>query len=269
MRWAQELRYPAMACCAHVLLAAIGARAGDLAGCEEHLADYRSHGGGPGTKGMDVLADGAPGAALQAARGPADALRVLERAFELVRQTGIGNPNMPTFVADLAEARLRDGDRQGAQEVAEWLGGKAVATGLAWPAAAEAPCRAMPATGPEEAARWLGHAEMAYARREMPYERARGLLTYGEVMRRLHRPGATREPLLAAHWAFAALGAGLWAEWARRELSAAGPSPGGRQGRPTPVGRIHPPQELQVARAVADGRTTRRWRSRSSCHPRP
>ena len=81
-----------------------------------------------------------------------------------------------------------------------------------------------------------------------PFERARTLLAFGSVQRRNRQKSGARAALVAAHDAFAGLGATLWTEKAVAELARVG-------GRAPADGLT--PTELQVAELIAAGRTYR------------
>lgn len=86
------------------------------------------------------------------------------------------------------------------------------------------------------------------------FETARTQLAYGARLRRLKRRVDARAPLRAAFTTFEALGAAPWADRAALELRATGET---AQRRST-TGLDHlTPQELQVARMLGGGRTTR------------
>jgi DNA-binding CsgD family transcriptional regulator len=87
-----------------------------------------------------------------------------------------------------------------------------------------------------------------------PFERARTRLLYGEWLRRERRRQDARTPLRAALEAFRALGAVPWAARAEAELRATGETT--RRRDPSTLDQLTP-QELQIARLVADGLTNR------------
>ncbi|MDX2649539.1 AAA family ATPase [Streptomyces sp. PA03-1a] len=252
VRWARELGQVTMGSYAAILLARIDGRRGDRQGCERHIAAYRERNGWPVTHGLEVLALGALGSAALTAGDPDECVRHLERAFALAEDCGLGNPNMLTFVADLAEAHVRGGNRDRAAGLADWLDERARATGLAWPEAATARCRGLLATDADEAVRLFAAADRAHARREMPFDQARTALVHGEVMRRLRRPAEARVPLLAALTTFSALGARPWAARAEAELAAAGHRVAPQRAQVS-LADLLTAQELQIARAVAGG----------------
>jgi DNA-binding CsgD family transcriptional regulator len=88
-----------------------------------------------------------------------------------------------------------------------------------------------------------------------PWETARTHLAYGERLRRAGRRVDARAQLRRALEIFERLGAAVWAERARQELTATGETVRSRPGA-TNVERLTP-QEYQVARAVARGATNR------------
>ncbi|MDO0929294.1 LuxR family transcriptional regulator [Streptomyces sp. TG1A-8] len=86
------------------------------------------------------------------------------------------------------------------------------------------------------------------------FERARTQLLYGKWLRRRRRLRAARDQLGAALVGFEGCGARVWAEQAHGELRAHGTAPGGR--RTGALSRLTP-QQLRIARCVADGATNR------------
>ncbi|MFF4346185.1 AAA family ATPase [Streptomyces sp. NPDC001530] len=251
LRWGQEFGHKAMIGYALTSLARLEGLRGDRAACEERIAYFGEH-CGEGIPGLEVFAQSALGSAALAAGDPGPCRTHLERAFTMAADMGLGNPNLMPFVADLAEAHSRTGNQERAMEIALWLRERAQSTGLAWPAAAHARCRAMLAESADAVQEWLAEAERAHARRAMTYELARTRLVCGETLRRLRRPAAAREPLHTALRAFTALGASPWATRAAAELAAAGQRPAPSAARPPQVD-VLTAQELQVARAVGEG----------------
>jgi len=87
-----------------------------------------------------------------------------------------------------------------------------------------------------------------------PFERARTVLCYGERLRRARRRLDARERLRDAHDAFVGLGATAWANRAEAELAATGER---SRKRVASTRDNLTPQELVVARLVAQGLTNR------------
>jgi DNA-binding CsgD family transcriptional regulator len=90
----------------------------------------------------------------------------------------------------------------------------------------------------------------AHPEGEDVFGRARTQLCFGERLRRAKRRVEAREQLRAALETFEHLGAAPWAERARTELRASGET--ARKRDPSTVAELTP-QELQVARYVAEG----------------
>ena len=90
------------------------------------------------------------------------------------------------------------------------------------------------------------------ARTRVAVHLARAHLVYGEWLRRENRRSDARQQLRAAHDMFDRFGAEAFAERARRELLATGETV---RKRAAPAGEVLTPQEAQVARLAAEGRT--------------
>ena len=94
----------------------------------------------------------------------------------------------------------------------------------------------------------------AHAEAGRPFERARSELAYGEFLRRARRRVDARPHLRAALDGFDSLGATMWAERARVELRATGQT---ARKRDASTRDELTPQELQIARFVAEGLSNR------------
>ncbi len=186
--------------------------------------------------------------------GDADAaVALLAPAVAALEAGGVGNPNQFRIHPDLVEAYARSGRTDEAKSVAASLERQARATGIPWTLGAAMRCRALVADA--DAAAEAGFEE-ALELHECAgaFERARTELCFGEQLRRRGRRRDSRVHLSAALEAFEASGATPWAERARRELRASGLTPRRRQ----PAAREQlTPQELQIARLVAEGKTNR------------
>ncbi|MFE0419569.1 helix-turn-helix transcriptional regulator [Streptomyces tendae] len=89
------------------------------------------------------------------------------------------------------------------------------------------------------------------------FERARTALLYGKWLRRRRRPREARGRLGTALAGFERCGAGVWAAQARDELRALGAAPQDTgTGTPARLGLLTP-QQLRIARHVAEGATNR------------
>lgn len=149
---------------------------------------------------------------------------------------------------DEAEALIAAGRFAEAGAVADWL---SRATDP-WPLVARTRIRALTAAAQGDIDASLSafdRALEAHAALEMPLERARTLLAYGQALRRSKRKRPARERLDAALAEFRRLGAAAWARRAVSELERTGSAAAG-------VGSLTP-TESRVAELVAAGRTNK------------
>jgi DNA-binding CsgD family transcriptional regulator len=151
---------------------------------------------------------------------------------------------------DLVEACVRTGRGAEAQAAYGTLEDFAGPDAPLWAQALAARCRALLARDDEETEAAFAETLALYERTSRPYERARTELLYGEQLRRKRRRVEARDHLRTALEAFEGLGAVAWAERARAELRASGET--ARKRDPSTVSELTP-QELQVARFVAEG----------------
>ncbi len=195
------------------------------------------------------------------ARRFGDALDRLEQ----VAQGPASRDLLVRSVPDLVEAAVRGGMPDRAHEpLAEfrhWAEhvDRPVATGLVLR------CQALLAEDADADALYV-EALRLHEQHGGPYERARTQLVYGEWLRRRRRRAEARGHLAAAVSAFEHLGAQLWAERARGELAAFGE----RSDEPQRSGPLTllTPQELQVVRLAADGRTNKEIAAQLFLSPR-
>ena len=151
-------------------------------------------------------------------------------------------------LVELIEAGVRGGEPEEAAAALDRLIERTQAAGTDWALGVEARCRALLS---EDESRYQESIERL-ARSRAAVELARSRLLYGEWLRRENRRTDAREQLRAAHESFGQMGAGAFAERARRELLATGET----------ARRISDdtrdaltPQEVQVARMARDGHT--------------
>jgi DNA-binding CsgD family transcriptional regulator len=175
-----------------------------------------------------------------------DALERYEALAEV--RPGFGHPlNAILTVPDRMETLVRLGRTEEAIE--------ALPTYEAWanhagPSATArlASCRALVSNGDEASAHYEEAVRQAQVTR--PFDLARIQLLYGEHLRRMRRRVDARTQLRAAIESFEGFDAVVWAERARTELRASGET--ARKRDPSTLSQLTP-QELQVARLVADG----------------
>ncbi|WP_223166648.1 LuxR family transcriptional regulator [Nonomuraea sp. SYSU D8015] len=172
---------------------------------------------------------------------------------------GAGHPTVVwRSTPDRVEAAVAAGEQAAAEEaVAAYERWSAHAT-TDEPQALLARCHALVGGGAELF-------EEALRRHGEPFERARTALLYGERLRRAQHPGQARHHLRAALETFERLGARPWADRAHGELRAAGEAPA----RPeSDALAALTPQELRIARLVAEGASSKEVAARLFLSPR-
>jgi DNA-binding CsgD family transcriptional regulator len=151
-------------------------------------------------------------------------------------------------LVELVEAGVRDGRPGEAVAALGRLSERTQASGTEWALGMEARCRGLLR---DDEALYRESIERL-ARSRAAFELARSRLLYGEWLRRENRRVDAREQLRAAHELFSRMGAGAFAERARRELSATGETV--RKRTVETLGELTT-QEAQVARLAAQGHT--------------
>jgi DNA-binding CsgD family transcriptional regulator len=178
-----------------------------------------------------------------------DAITHLERVADLADRQGLVDPTISPWPPDLIEALVRAGrQRDAAQTLDRWLTPAAEA-GSRLAAATGARARGL-IDGTLDAATHFEEALRIHEDLPCPFERARTLLCYGEVLRRNRRRGDARLRLREALRMFDQLEAAPWIERARAELRATGET--ARKRVPSTAFELTP-QELQIALMVAGG----------------
>ncbi|WP_370618208.1 helix-turn-helix transcriptional regulator [Mumia sp. Pv 4-285] len=168
----------------------------------------------------------------------------------LVRHFGVDDADL-SAVPELVDCLVRVGDLDGARAEAEAFERLAEEKGQPWSRARAHRAVALAGIDPDER---YAAALLEHARSPDTYERARTQLAYGAFLRRARRRTEAREHLRDAVATFDRLTAVPWAELASAELAASGERV---QRRTTGAEQPLTPQELQVARLLGDGRTTR------------
>jgi DNA-binding CsgD family transcriptional regulator len=175
----------------------------------------------------------------------------LERLAEATTAFGLGEPGVVRFLPDAIEALAAVGQVDRARSLAQQLEVRGKALGRPWALAAGARCRAHLAAidgDLEDARAACAQALSQFERLPMPFELGRTLLVTGMVERRARRKSAARESLGRALGIFEQLGAPLWADTARRELTKIAVRASGDGLTET---------ERRTAALVAQGRTNR------------
>ncbi|MEU8108165.1 LuxR C-terminal-related transcriptional regulator [Nonomuraea muscovyensis] len=172
---------------------------------------------------------------------------------------GAGHPTVVwRSTPDRVEAAMAAGEFDAAREAVSWLERWSANAGTAESRALLARCRALVGGGDELF-------EEALSLHGEPFEGARTALLYGERLRRTQRPGQARPHLRAAMETFQRLGAEPWARRAHGELRAAGES-AARPDAGVLAGLT--PQELRIARLVADGASSKEVAAQLFLSPR-
>ncbi|MBA2644363.1 MAG: helix-turn-helix transcriptional regulator [Solirubrobacterales bacterium] len=154
---------------------------------------------------------------------------------------------------ETAEVLFRLGRADDAREAAGRYHVRAVAKGQPWAIARAERALGITTEGAEKAAHFDRALELHRRSLEV-FEEARTRLAYGSALRRARHRVAARPLLRAALDTFERLGARPWADIAAGELGATGETPH-RRGDSS-LGLLTP-QELQIARMLGSGRTTR------------
>ncbi|MFJ9389747.1 AAA family ATPase [Nocardioides sp. NPDC101246] len=152
---------------------------------------------------------------------------------------------------ELVEAASRTGDLARATKARDRLAERTRSVDAPWARGVQALVDALVAPGAEAEALYLEAIEQLDGS-WMTWILARARLLFGEWLRRENRPVDARQVLRTAYDAFTAMGAEAFADRAERELAAAGESLPRRTGV---VQEGLTPQESQIARAAAAGRT--------------
>ncbi|WP_460460375.1 LuxR C-terminal-related transcriptional regulator, partial [Angustibacter peucedani] len=233
-------------------LAAVEARRGKEASCREHVDEALRLSRDRGIGLFHVWSLVALGE-LALGLGRADDARAhLQDVDALLVGSGFVDVDLSP-APDLADALVRLGEEEGARRQAVGYLERASAKGQ--PFALARALRAVGTTGPDDDVdRVFAEALGLHARFPDSFETARTQLALGARLRRDRRRVDARRPLRAALATFERLGATPWADQAADELRATDET---AQRRGTGGLPDLTPQELQVARMLAGGRTTR------------
>ena len=175
----------------------------------------------------------------------------VDAAWEAFQPDPIGYGTF--LIPELAEAAARNGNRRLVEHAQEWLSQRTGAIDSGWVSGIGARVEALLSQGDVADGLYrdsIAHLSGTRARLEL----ARAHLLYGEWLRRERRRLDARERLRSALESFTSMGAEAFARRAERELLATGE----RARKRTVETRDQlTPQEAQIGRLVADGRTNR------------
>jgi DNA-binding CsgD family transcriptional regulator len=165
---------------------------------------------------------------------------------------------------ELVEAAARSGRPEAAAVALEALAERTRASGTEWALGIEARSRALLSHG-QAADALYREAIGRLGRTRIAVHLARARLLYGEWLRRENRRQDAREPLRAAYEMFSGIGAGGFAERARRELTATGETV---RKRTVETLTDLTAQESQIARLARDGHTNQEIAAQLFISPR-
>lgn len=228
-------------------------RALELAGAAETAA---------GRDGLGLLTCGAllaKGVALLVAGAYEAAYQELRRPFE---PADPGHHPRECFgaVMFLAEAALRAGHLPHTRHVLADLERSALRTPAPLLHGQLLYARAVLASGPDAEGRY--ETALRHDLSRWPLLRAKLELAHGRWLRRRRRSAEARMPLRSAQATFDLIGARTWAGQARADLRSSG------ERAPAPRPAVLSPQELEIARLVADGLSNREIGERLHLSPR-
>jgi DNA-binding CsgD family transcriptional regulator len=172
--------------------------------------------------------------------------------FQAVATAGspyLDRRSAPSLVLAAARAGRRDVAAAALDKFERWV----ARTGSRSQLALVARSRALIADGDSATAKFEQAARL-HVRIPRPFEQARTELLYGEHLRRAGQRRKARQHLRLALGLFSQTGALLWGDRAETELRASGETL--RRAEATPLHRLTP-QELQIARFVATGASTK------------
>jgi DNA-binding CsgD family transcriptional regulator len=233
-------------------LAWLQARQGREAACREHAAEASTLCSELGVGLYGVWAIQALGDLELGLGRPAAAIEHHEAQAGALRSRGIADVDLSP-APELVDAHLRLGRVEAATAIAAGFDAQASAKGQPWALARAARCRGLLADT-SELERCFEEALRLHARTPDVFETARTRLAYGARLRRVRKRIRARDQLNEALEIFERLGARPWADQAEAELAATGET--ARRRNASTLDELTP-QELQIARLLADGNTTR------------
>jgi DNA-binding CsgD family transcriptional regulator len=230
------------------VLAWFAAVRGQEGECRTYVAEATEHAQATGMALANAIAEWALALLDLSGGRPDETIKRLEALRSA--PPGSGTPYIAlTSTPDLVEAYVRTGQRERGHAAFAILEGFARPGAPIWGLSLAARCRALLAEN-GEAQPEFAEALRLHSQSHRVFDRARTELLLGEHLRRERRRLEARDHLRAAADGFEALGAEPWAERARSELRATGETV--RKRDPSTVDELTP-QELQIARLVAEG----------------
>lgn len=180
-----------------------------------------------------------------------EAIQALEGVGHFAEESGLEDPVYIPWAPDLIEACVRAGRDEEAARFSADLNQRAENSGAVISLALSARCRGLVQDSGFESE--FDEALELHDQVESPFETARTLMLYGVRLHRARRRVEGRERLRAGLEVFEDLGAKPWIEQTESELTAAGAIHRDSISDPDELS----PQEIRVAKAVAEGATNR------------
>ena len=233
-------------------LAWLEARQGREARCREHASEAAQLCQELGVGVYSVWAMQALGDLELGLGRPATAIEHHEAQAQALRRRGIADVDLSP-APELVDAYMRLGRADDAATSAAEFVKQAEAKGQPWAHARAMRCRGLLAA-PDEFESCFDEALELHERTLDGFETARTRLAYGARLRRIRRRLRARDQLREALEIFERLGAQPWADQAAAELAATGET--ARRRDASTLDELTP-QEAQIARLLADGKTTR------------
>jgi DNA-binding CsgD family transcriptional regulator len=233
-------------------LAWLEARQGREVNCREHAAEATKLCQQLGIGLFGVWAIQALGDLELGLGRPAAAIEHHQAQAEALCTHGIADVDLSP-APELVDAYLRLGREDSAATVAVDFIAQATTKGQPWALARAARCRGLLADA-DQLESCFEEALLLHEQTPDVFELARTRLAYGARLRRARKRVRARDELRAALAIFERLGAQPWADQAHAELAATGET--ARRRDVSTLDELTP-QELRIARLLADGKTTR------------
>ncbi|MEA2484401.1 MAG: hypothetical protein QOC55_2348 [Thermoleophilaceae bacterium] len=233
-------------------VAVLEARQGREVACRQHAAEAATLCAALGMGTYAVWAMQALGDLELGLGRPVNAVEHHLAQLDEMRSRGIADVDLSP-APELVDAYLRLGRHDAAAALAADFAVQAEEKGQPWALARAARCRGLISRGADSEARFE-EALRLHERTPDAFEMGRTRLAYGASLRRARKRIRAREELRCAVEIFERLGASPWADQAGAELAATGET--ARRRDASTLDELTA-QELQIARLLAAGKTTR------------
>lgn len=243
---------PALVGAASAALAGVHAWRGQADACGANAHEAIAAAQASGDRYQEALAHQALALLALGTGRPDDAVLELEPFAHRWAASTVVEPSVVAFMPDLVEAYAQTGATQDARAWLDRFARVATEAGRTWALAACARCEGLLAAADGFDVPFRRSLELLESS-PLALELARTRLAYGERLRRQGRRRDARIQLRSAHQSFAVAAAAPWQARAAAELRATGEQIAD-EAQPLPD---LTPQELHIARLVADGKTNK------------